>query len=64
MDKLYTAEEVAEHFGIKVGSLYRWVDLGRIEITRTPGKTIRFTEAQIVGCTTVEKKPWSLRKKA
>lgn len=46
MDKLYSCEEVAARYGVKVVTVWDWIRKGRLEAVRMP-KGYRITEAAL-----------------
>jgi len=56
LKELVTVAELAERLRVHVKTVYRWIEQGKIEITRVGTRAIRFNETQIARFLRVRKK--------
>lgn len=47
MEKLYTCEEIAERYGVKVITVWDWIRKGRLKAIKLP-KSYRVTESAVM----------------
>ena len=47
MDKVYTCNEIAERYGVKISTVYKWIRDGAMEAIRI-GKSYRVKESEVI----------------
>lgn len=47
MDKVYTCNEIAERYGVKISTVYKWIRDGAMEAIRI-GKAYRVKESAVL----------------
>lgn len=46
--QLLRIEEVAAYYAVSRQAVYRWIEQGKIDVTQTPGGTIRILRASVL----------------